>query len=150
MLQKAIQIAIKAHDGQTDKTGMPYLGHIMRVMEAGKTDDEKIVGILHDIVEDTDWTFEKLETEGFPEHIVDAIKCLTKTFEEEPYDDFIKRVQLNPLAIRVKINDLTDNMDIRRLSTISEKDVERLKKYHRAYKTLINLENDKNTQPQKQ
>ena len=139
MLQKAIQIAIKAHDGQTDKTGMPYLGHIMRVMEAGKTDDEKIVGILHDIVEDTDWTFEKLKTEGFPEYIVDAIKCLTKTFEEEPYDGFIKRVQLNPLAIRVKINDLTDNMDIRRLSTISEKDVERLKKYHRAYKTLIKL-----------
>ena len=147
MLQKAIQIAIKAHDGQTDKTGMLYLGHIMRVMEAGKTDDEKIVGILHDIVEDTDWTFEKLKEEGFPEHIVDAIRCLTKMSEEESYDTFIKRVRSNPLAIRVKINDLTDNMDIRRLSTISEKDVERLKKYHRAYKTLINLENDRNAQP---
>ncbi|MDH6343744.1 (p)ppGpp synthase/HD superfamily hydrolase [Parabacteroides sp. PFB2-12] len=136
MLQKAIQIAIKAHESQFDKYDIPYVGHIMRVMEAGKTDDEKIVGVLHDIVEDTDWTFEKLEEEGFATYIIDAIRCLTKTSEDEPYEEFIKRVQTNPLAVRVKINDLADNMDIRRLSAISEKDVERLRKYHKAYKRL--------------
>lgn len=139
MLQKAIQIATKAHESQFDKSGMPYIGHIMRVMEAGKSVDEKIVGVLHDIVEDTDWTFEKLEEEGFSTHIVDAIRCLTKTSEDEPYDDFVKRVQTNPLAVQVKINDLTDNMDIRRLSIISDKDVERLRKYHKAYKQLSSM-----------
>lgn len=136
MLKKAIQIATEAHEGQFDKSGMPYIGHVMRVMEAGKTNNEKIVGVLHDIVEDTDWTFEKLEEEGFPTHIVDAIRCLTKTSDDEPYEEFIKRVQTNLLAVRVKINDLTDNMDIRRLSVISDKDIERLKKYHKAYKRL--------------
>ncbi|MDH6312661.1 (p)ppGpp synthase/HD superfamily hydrolase [Parabacteroides sp. PFB2-10] len=136
MLQKAIQIATKAHEGQYDKSGMPYIGHVMRVMEAGKNDNEKIVAVLHDIVEDTDWTFEKLEEEGFATYIIDAIRCLTKTSEDEPYEEFIKRVQTNPLAVRVKINDLADNMDIRRLSAISEKDVERLRKYHKAHKRL--------------
>lgn len=139
MLQKATQIATKAHEEQFDKSGMPYIAHVMRVMEAGKSVDEKIVGVLHDIVEDTDWTFEKLEEEGFPTHIVDAIRCLTKTSEDEHYDEFIKRVQANPLAVRVKINDLTDNMDIRRLSTISDKDIDRLRKYHKAYKQLSSL-----------
>lgn len=137
MLPKAIQIAIEAHRTQLDKAGMPYLGHVMRVMESGKSNDEKIVGVLHDLIEDTDWTFDQLEKEGFSPHIVSALRCLTKTSEEEPYDDFIKRVQTNPLAVRVKINDLSDNMDIRRLSSISEKDVVRLKKYHKAYQSLV-------------
>lgn len=141
MLQKAIQIAQKAHEAQVDKTGMPYIGHVMRVMESGKTVDEKIVGVLHDIVEDTDWTFEQLAKEGFPAHIIEAIKCLTKTSEDEPYDDFIKRVQTNSLAIRVKINDLTDNMDLRRLPAISDKDIDRLKKYHKAFKELTSQQN---------
>lgn len=136
LLTKAIQIAAKAHEGQSDKSGMPYIGHVMRVMEAGRTVDEKIVGVLHDIVEDTDWTFESLEREGFTAHIVDAIRCLTKTSEDEPYDEFIIRVQTNPLAVRVKINDLADNMDIRRLKDIVPNDVERLRKYLKAYKIL--------------
>jgi len=136
MLARAIQIATKAHEGQFDKSGMPYIGHVMRVMEAGRTVDEKIVGVLHDIVEDTDWTFERLEREGFPECIVDAIRCLTKTSEDEPYDEFIERVGSNPLAVRVKINDLSDNMDIRRLGDIGPNDVERLRKYLKAHKSL--------------
>lgn len=136
LLTKAIQIADKAHEGQTDKSGMPYVGHVMRVMEAGRTVDEKIVGVLHDIIEDTDWTFERLVQEEFPKHIVDAIMCLTKTSEEEPYDEFIARVQSNPLAARVKINDLSDNMDIRRLKDIGPNDVVRLQKYLKAYKIL--------------
>ena len=136
LLAQAISIATQAHEGQVDKSGMPYIGHVMRVMEAGRTMDEKIVGVLHDIVEDTDWTFERLAREGFPAHIMDAIRSLTKTSEDEPYDDFIERVRTNPLAVRVKINDLADNMDIRRLAAITDKDAARLNKYLKAYHTL--------------
>jgi hypothetical protein len=105
-------------------------------MEMGRTEDEKIVGVLHDIVEDTDWTFEALEEEGFSKEIIDALRCVTKLSENENYDDFIERVKKNPLAVAVKINDLTDNMDIRRLPYLSDKDVKRLKKYPKAYKRL--------------
>lgn len=137
LLAKAIEIALKAHEGQTDKAGMPYIGHVMRVMQAGRTIDEKIVGVLHDIVEDTPWTFEALLAEGFPAHIVDALRCVTKLHDDEPYEAFIERVKSNPLAVAVKINDLTDNMDIRRLADITDKDVIRLRKYLKAYRELI-------------
>ncbi len=136
LLAKATNIAIKAHEGQVDKTGMPYYGHIMRVMNAGRTIEEKIVGILHDLVEDTNWTFEKLKDEGFPEQIINALKCVTKLSDNEPYDEFIQRVKSNTLAVAVKINDLTDNMDIRRLNNLSETDFKRLQKYLAAYKEL--------------
>jgi (p)ppGpp synthase/HD superfamily hydrolase len=106
-------------------------------MEAGKTTDEKIVGVLHDVVEDTNWTFEKLEAEGFTTEIIEALRCVTKLSEDEPYDAFIERVKANPLAITVKLNDLSDNMDIRRLNQLTEKDFKRLQKYHKAYWQLI-------------
>ena len=137
LLAKAINLAMQAHEGQVDKTGMPYAGHVMRVMQAGHTIDEKIVGVLHDIVEDTPWTFEALLNEGFPAHIVDALRCVTKLYDDEPYEEFIQRVKSNPLAVAVKINDLTDNMDIRRLAEINDKDVQRLRKYLKAYRELV-------------
>ena len=137
LLAKAIEIALEAHKGATDKAGMPYAGHIMRVMQAGRTLDEKIVGVLHDLVEDTHWTFEMLLEEGFPPHIVDALRCVTKISDDEPYEEFIKRVKTNPLAVAVKINDLTDNMDIRRLPDLTDKDVQRLRKYLQAYRLLV-------------
>ena len=136
-LQKAIEIATQAHKGQVDKSGKEYIGHPLRVMEMGKTEEEKIVGVLHDVVEDTDWTFERLEAEGFSKEVIDALRCVTKVSENENYDDFIERVKTNPLAVAVKINDLSDNMDIRRLPYLSDKDVKRLKKYLKAYKKLI-------------
>ena len=105
-------------------------------MEMGKTEEEKIVGVLHDVVEDTGWTFEKLAEEGFSQEVIAALRCVTKSHENENYDDFIERVKKNPLATAVKINDLTDNMDIRRLPYLSDKDVKRLKKYLKAYKRL--------------
>ena len=135
-LERAIQIATEAHKGQLDKAGRDYIGHPLRVMEMGKTEDEKIVGVLHDVIEDTDWTFEMLEAEGFSREVIEALKCVTKLSENESYDDFIERVKKNPLAVAVKINDLTDNMDIRRLPYLSDKDVKRLKKYLKAYKKL--------------
>ncbi len=135
-LERAIEIATEAHKGQLDKAGRDYIGHPLRVMEMGKTEDEKIAGVLHDVIEDTDWTFEKLEAEGFSQEVIAALKCVTKTSENENYDDFIDRIRKNPLAVAVKINDLTDNMDIRRLPYLSDKDVKRLKKYLKAYKRL--------------
>lgn len=136
-LQRAIEIATQAHQGQFDKSGKEYIGHPLRVMEMGRTEEEKIAGVLHDVVEDSDWTFEALEAEGFSQEIIAALKCVTKLSENENYDDFIERVKKNPLAVAVKINDLTDNMDIRRLPYLSDKDIKRLKKYLKAYKKLI-------------
>ena len=135
-LERAIEIATDAHRGQFDKAGNDYIGHPLRVMAAGKTTEEKIVGVLHDVVEDTDWTFEHLAAEGFSAEIIEALRCVTKLSENEPYDKFIARVKENPLAVAVKLNDLSDNMDIRRLPYISDKDVKRLKKYLKVYKQL--------------
>lgn len=135
-LERAIEIAVEAHSGQLDKSGCEYIGHPLRVMAAGNTIEEKIVGVLHDVVEDSEWTFEMLVAEGFSAEIVEALRCLTRLSETEPYDKFIARVKSNPLAVAVKLNDLTDNMDIRRLPYISDKDVKRLKRYLKAYKQL--------------
>jgi len=138
LLEKAISIAVEAHRGQRDRTGAPYILHPMRVMAAVDTDTEKIVAILHDVVEDTDWTFEKLAQEGFPQEIIEALKCVTKR-EGEPYDDFVKRSGSNEIARRVKLADLEHNMDARRLTDVTEKDVERLKKYVHAWRFLKGL-----------
>ena len=138
-LDRAIQIAVEAHKNQKDKYGAPYLGHVSRVMNAGKTDDERIVGVLHDLIEDTPWTFDDLKKEGFSSNVIEAIRCLTKKSEDENYESFVDRIKINPLAIRVKLNDLRDNMDIRRLPMVTEKDVPRLNKYLKAYHLLAVL-----------
>ena len=136
-LERAIEIAVEAHRGQVDKAGCEYVEHPLRVMASGRTLEEKIVGVLHDVVEDSDWTFARLEAEGFSADVIDALRCVTKLSDSEPYDKFIARIKKNPLAVAVKLNDLADNMDIRRLPYISEKDVKRLKKYLKAYKQLM-------------
>ena len=112
MIERAIEIAVNAHKNQKDKSGAPYILHLIRVMEKGKTEIEKICGILHDLVEDTNWTFEKIAKEGFSNEIIDVLKCVTKESENEDYNRFIKRVMKNETAISVKINDLNENMDI--------------------------------------
>ncbi|WP_204246433.1 hypothetical protein [Alistipes sp. An116] len=134
-LERAIEIATEAHRGQRDKAGNDYIGHPLRVMAAGKTTEEKIVGVLHDVVEDSNWTFNLLAIERFSPTIIEALRCLTHD-PRESYDRYIARVKGNPLAAAVKLNDLTDNMDIRRLPYLSDKDVKRLKRYLRAYKQL--------------
>lgn len=136
ILDRAKAIATSAHEGQVDKAGKPYIEHPMRVMNMGKTVEEKIAGVLHDVVEDSDWTFEMLEKEGIPKDVMDALRCVTKLSEDEDYDHFIERVKTNPLAVKVKINDLKDNMDITRLGEVTEKDLARLNKYIRAYRQL--------------
>jgi len=135
LLEKAIRIAVEAHAGQKDRYGVPYILHPNRVMQRLGTTEERTVGILHDVVEDTDWTLKRLREEGFPESIVAAIDAVSKR-EGEDYEAFVRRSAANPLARRVKLADLEDNMDLRRLPEISEKDLPRLQKYLRAWKLL--------------
>ena len=136
-IERAIEIAYLAHEGQKDKSDADYIHHPIRVMERGKTEIEKICGVLHDVVEDSDWTAEDLRNEGFSEEVISVIKCLSKETENEDYDVFIERVAKNPIAVQVKLNDLLDNMDITRLNELNEKDLNRLNKYLRAYRKLI-------------
>jgi (p)ppGpp synthase/HD superfamily hydrolase len=134
-LAHAIAIAASAHEAQRDRSGQPYILHPLRIMMAMHTDDERIVAALHDVVEDTDWTLDALRLEGFAEHIVQAVDCLTKR-DGEPYSSLIDRAGSNALARRVKLADLTDNMNVLRLDTFGEADVERLRKYHAAWVLL--------------
>ncbi len=135
-IERAIEIALLAHKGQKDKSGVEYILHPLRVMERGNTEVEKICGVLHDVVEDTDWTIDDLKNEGFSDEVITAIKCLTKETENENYDEFIERVAKDPIAVKVKLNDLLDNMDITRLNELTDQDLHRLNKYLRAYKKL--------------
>ena len=138
ILQHAIELATEAHKGQTDRAGKPYIGHITRVSRAGRTVEERMAGILHDIVEDTDWTFGRLADEGIPPQVVEAVRCLTKQ-EGEDYNHFIERVKSNPIAIEVKLNDLRDNMDVTHMTEIDDWCIAHLRKYLRAYNELSKL-----------
>lgn len=137
-LLKAIEIAVSAHKGQKDKSGAEYILHPLRVMERGETEVEKICGVLHDVVEDSDWTFETLENEGFSAEVIATLRCVTKKTEDEDYEKFIDRITQNSIAVRVKINDLLDNMDITRFEELNEQDLKRLNKYLKAYWILRN------------
>jgi len=138
-LSRAIEIAVVAHKGQKDKLGADYILHSLRVMEKGNTETEKICGVLHDIIEDTDWTFESLEKEGFSKTIIDVLRCVTKLSEEENYDHFIERIATNPIAIQVKLNDLLDNLNVTRFKQLNESDLNRCNKYLKAYWKLTTL-----------
>jgi len=134
-IAQALKIAQEAHAGQTDKAGQPYLRHLMRVMERVRSEEEKIVALLHDLLEDTPFTAEKLLSAGCPAHLVEAVRALTKK-EGEAYADFIARAAQTPLARHVKLADLEDNLDLRRLPQLEHKDLERINKYLKAYHFL--------------
>lgn len=138
MLNKAIEIAHIAHDGQVDKGGQPYIGHPLRVMNAVETVEEKIVAVLHDAVEDSDLTLEDLAAAGFSDVIVEAIDAITKR-PEEKRKDYLQRVMNNKIALKVKIADMTDNMDISRIPNPSERDRERTRIYK---KTILKLQKE--------
>lgn len=137
-LERALEIAIAAHKGQKDKSGADYIFHGIRVMQKGETEIEKICGILHDVVEDSIWTFEDLKNEGFSEDVISVLRCLTKESETEDYNIYIDRLEKNPIAVKVKLNDLLDNMDITRIKELKEKDLKRLNKYLEIYRYLKN------------
>lgn len=132
MLGTAIKIAAAAHEGQYDKGGRPYILHPLRVMAQMQFDDERMVAILHDVLEDSTITADDLLEADIPIHVLCAIQALTRN-EGEDYHAFTERVSWNALATRVKIADLRDNMDTTRLaSPLSDSDIRRLQKYHRA------------------
>ena len=135
LLEQAIQLAVQVHHGQRDKAGEPYILHPLRVMQRMETDWERIVAILHDVVEDTPITLADLRRAGFSHGVLVAVDCLTKR-EGESYAQFIQRAKANPIARRVKIADLEDNMDLRRLPHVSSRDRKRLEKYRRAQEKL--------------
>lgn len=135
VLEKAIQIAVNAHVGQKDRTGAPYILHPLRVMHSVNAIDAKIVAILHDVVEDTPVTFDELIEAGIPKHLVITLRLLTHS-DNLSYEDYIARLSENSLAVKVKLADLKDNMDLSRLKEISEEDMTLYKKYVTGYRYL--------------
>lgn len=135
-LERAIQIAVNAHVGQVDKAGNAYILHPLRVMMACGSDAARIVAVLHDLVEDTEWTQEQLRKEGFDPDILAGLDSVTKR-EGEAYVDFCRRAAEHPLGREVKRADLRDNMDITRLEAqLSAKDLERLQRYREAWEVV--------------
>lgn len=137
-LNKAILIAIKAHQNQVDKSGKPYILHPIRVMMKMENETEQIVAVLHDVLEDCpDYDEESLRKEGFSPEVVEALSVLNRN-NYPNYQAYICNVARNPIARVVKIADLEDNINVLRLNTITEKDFERIKKYHWAHFYLTN------------
>jgi (p)ppGpp synthase/HD superfamily hydrolase len=134
-IERALQIAVEAHAGQKDKSGLPYAFHPIRVMLRCKSDEAKIVALLHDVVEDTPVTFDRLSAEGFSESVLSAVRLLTHD-PAVSYEDYVRQLGKNPVAREVKLADLEDNSDIKRLKGIEDKDVARLRKYLFAYRYL--------------
>ena len=134
-LERAIAIAAEAHRGQKDKAGEPYLLHPLRLMLQMQSETDKIVAVLHDVVEDSHWTLDDLRSEGFSAEVLEAVGTLTKR-NGASYEEYVHRIKTNPIARRVKLADLRDNMDISRISDVTEHDLKRLRKYHKAWRRL--------------
>ena len=137
-LEKAISIAIEAHEGDVDKAGSPYILHPLRVMFQMETEEEMIAAVLHDVLEDTAISPDQLKETGFSERVLEALDSVTKR-AGEAYEDFVKRAASDPIGKKIKLADLRDNMDLSRLERITDKDLERLKKYHNALKIIKEL-----------
>lgn len=130
-LHNAILLATQMHYKQNDKAGEPYILHPFRVMMNCNTEEEKIVGVLHDILEDTDVTESDLNYYGYSSEVVQALRVITK-LKGESYETYLKRVKANPLALTVKLNDIADNLH-RNNGLADRKEAARLKeKYHKA------------------
>lgn len=130
-LEKAIAIAAQAHQGQIDKAGSPYIFHPLRVMLRLKTAPECIVGVLHDVVEDTATTVDDLRAAGFSDEILRSLEAVTKRNGED-YEAFVLRAAADPIGRQVKLADLADNMDLSRIAEPTERDFARIEKYRRA------------------
>ena len=142
----AMKIAYEAHHGQVDKQGVPYIFHPIHLAEQMDTEDSCVVALLHDVVEDTDVTFEDLAEYGFTDIQIEAIRLMTHetdpslTTDEErerDYLEYVKKIRDNPLAKKVKLADLEHNSDVSRLSLISQKEIMRNKKYEKAKMILL-------------
>lgn len=135
IIEKSLEIALKAYSGQTDKAGETYILHPLRLMSKMETDEEMSVALLHDVIEDSDITADDLLADGIPSTVVSAVQCLTKN-KGENYETFIIRVLENKLATKIKKADIEDNINVLRLNSVGEKDLERIAKYHKAWHTI--------------
>jgi (p)ppGpp synthase/HD superfamily hydrolase len=136
-LERAIAIAATAHAGQVDKGGAPYILHPLKVMMRMSSLEERIVAVLHDVVEDCDISLDDLRQEGFSEDVLTAIAAVTKV-PGESYEDFVERAGQNPIGRVVKLADLEENSDLSRIASPSWEDLERIEKYRRAIARLRN------------
>ena len=144
-IERAIEIALRAHAGQTDKAGAPYILHPLRLMLRMPTPPEMMIAVLHDVVEDSAITLGDLRQEGFSDEVIDAVSAVTRR-EGESYEAFVLRAAANPLGAKVKLADLEDNMDLLRLQDLGDRDLERLKRYHRAWTLLKGTEEEIRTE----
>ena len=134
-LEHAIALAAKAHEGQKDKAGEPYILHPLRMMLKLNTREERIAAVLHDIVEDCGWSLDRIRAEGFSERVIGAVEAVTKRPGED-YDDFVMRAAAHPIGRSVKLADLEDNSDQSRIKNPTQRDVDRIEKYRRAITLL--------------
>jgi guanosine-3',5'-bis(diphosphate) 3'-pyrophosphohydrolase len=134
MLDKMLMIATKAHHGQFDRGGNPYILHPLKVMHYLKTDDEELMcmALGHDVIEDTSVTYKDLREAGISERVIEGIRALTKV-PGQTYEEYKEGVFANEDAMRVKMADLRHNTDIRRLKGVTEKDIARMAKYQMFY-----------------
>ncbi len=133
--KKALKLCFEAHKDQLDKSGMPYVFHPFHLAEQMKTEETTVVALLHDVVEDTDYTLDDLYKMDFDKTIIEAIKLLTHDDHTE-YMDYVRAIKNNPIAKAVKLADLTHNSDLTRLDEITDKALERREKYLTAIKLL--------------
>jgi len=133
-LERAIDLAVDAYAGQTDKANETYIRHPLRIMEEMDTERERVVAVLHDVVEDANYTLDDINQEFGPD-IRDAVDALTKR-ENESYLEFVERAAANPIARTVKIADIEDNMDLTRLDSVNESVLKKQEIYHEAWVKL--------------
>ena len=129
--KKALKLCYEAHKDQVDKTGVPYVFHPFHVAEQMKDEATTVVALLHDVVEDTDYTLDDIAAEGFGQDIVDAVALMTHE-DDVPYLDYVAKLKGNPIARAVKLADLAHNSDLSRLGEIDLETRKRLVKYEKA------------------
>lgn len=129
--KKAMKLCFKAHKDQVDKSGMPYVFHPFHVAEQMTDEATTIVALLHDVVEDTDYTLEDIAAEGFGKDILEAVALMTHE-DDVPYLDYVAKLKDNPIARAVKLADLAHNSDLSRIGEIDEETKRRLEKYKKA------------------
>lgn len=135
LTKKAMKLCFQAHKDQLDKSGIPYVFHPIHLAEQMDDEYSTVTALLHDVVEDTSYTFEDLRNFGYPEAVLEALRLLTHD-KAVPYMEYVAAVRENPIARKVKLADLRHNSDITRLDVIDQRALERVKKYREAINFL--------------
>ncbi len=133
--KKALKLCFEAHKNQVDKSGIPYVFHPFHLAEQMTDENTTVVALLHDVVEDTDYTIEDLRNMGFNDAVLEAISLMTHA-KDVPYMDYVAEIKKNPIARAVKLADLKHNSDLSRLDTVGEKAIKRVEKYKKAIELL--------------